>query len=816
MHARFARLPILRITTAICVTAVLLLTSHARADTLSATRGQRLSEIGHDVRIRVRDGIATYKVRRTFKNDGKRHEEAVLDLGLPFGAAATGLRIKTPSGWYAGELMRAERAERIYRELTGFGPHTVKDPALLSWRWANELNLRVFPVAPGGGESTLEYTLTGPTRYENGRYVVSYPMADGRLATPQLRVLGHDPTAKAWLNGKPILTGSKVALSPPELPTWAESEKFPESFASSDIVIPEKLTAKKLSIAVDVRHTFRGDLRVQLVAPDGTWRALIEPSGGQANDVRANIDVVLSETAAVSVKGTWRLVVSDHAALDVGTIDAWSISLQGGAKNKKFAASDTPKFVPDAPSGAAGNMGVIQVTPPPMRTLAARLGRVEASKNKQFFRLEIDAAPQLRSMPRNIHVVFVIDASKSIGSEGLDAQLTVAKSFLRNAPKAKAEFVLYRRHARRLFGDFVPAHGVGPRLAKAETNGLFTLGNGSALDEGVRVAGRALGSQRGSRMIVMLNDNLLRPAWHNKTALDLLANIPLHAAHVVMPQIHDFTWVGDARELRDDKHALAPLALRSGGILLRIDNPGEHDKELDSVTLGLVRPTRIDQFQVHGVALPATHTIPTVLHEGQGVREMAALTVAPSRVRLSGKIWARAFSREVNGPLAFSRATAAFVFSHDMHQDLTIEEQVRVAFAGRVVSPVTSYLAVEPGVRPSDVGLTGTGFGGGGRGEGLGLASVSTVANGGGTCPAYDIKTDVASAANACIRAHKPAKGWSVNMRVFTTYDEVVDVVPGGHKASALTGCLVDAVWTAALSTCRFDARRDHADVHFP
>ena len=53
----------------------------------------------------------------------------------------------------------------------------------------------------------------------------------------------------------------------------------------------------------------------------------------------------------------------------------------------------------------------------------------------------------------------------------------------------------------------------------------------------------------------------------------------------------------------------------------------------------------------------------------------------------------------------FTRATAAFVFSHDQHKGLSNAEMMRVAKLGRAVSPVTSYLAIEPGVRPSRAGI---------------------------------------------------------------------------------------------------------------
>ena len=61
------------------------------------------------------------------------------------------------------------------------GAFDPKDPALLSWRWTDKLMLQVFPVMPKQ-VSTVEYTLTVPTRYANGRYFVSYPRVSAGAA----------------------------------------------------------------------------------------------------------------------------------------------------------------------------------------------------------------------------------------------------------------------------------------------------------------------------------------------------------------------------------------------------------------------------------------------------------------------------------------------------------------------------------------------------------------------------------------------------------------------------------------------------------
>ena len=129
-----------------------------------------LVETSHTVDIKIENGVATYTVRRMFKNPGDLAEQVELQLGLPYGAAATGLRIKANSTWYTGVLMEREAAAKLYEEMTGVGQFKPKDPALLAWMWADTLSLQIFPVMPNS-TSTVEYTLTAPTRYEGGRYL---------------------------------------------------------------------------------------------------------------------------------------------------------------------------------------------------------------------------------------------------------------------------------------------------------------------------------------------------------------------------------------------------------------------------------------------------------------------------------------------------------------------------------------------------------------------------------------------------------------------------------------------------------------------
>lgn len=79
---------------------------------------------------------------------------------------------------------------------------------------------------------------------------------------------------------------------------------------------------KDLSVAVDIRHTYQGNLRVDLVAPDGTLFNLRNRTGGSANDIVATFSV---DASAKPANGVWKLRVNDNAAGDTGTLRSWNL-----------------------------------------------------------------------------------------------------------------------------------------------------------------------------------------------------------------------------------------------------------------------------------------------------------------------------------------------------------------------------------------------------------------------------------------------------------------------------------------------------------
>ncbi|CAL9432937.1 S8 family peptidase [Streptomyces sp. enrichment culture] len=78
-----------------------------------------------------------------------------------------------------------------------------------------------------------------------------------------------------------------------------------------------------LAVDVDISHTYIGDLRVQLIAPDGSAYTLKSyGAGGSSNDIRTTYTVDASSETA---NGTWKLRVSDNAWWDTGRLNSWAL-----------------------------------------------------------------------------------------------------------------------------------------------------------------------------------------------------------------------------------------------------------------------------------------------------------------------------------------------------------------------------------------------------------------------------------------------------------------------------------------------------------
>jgi len=102
----------------------------------------------------------------------------------------------------------------------------------------------------------------------------------------------------------------------------------------SSIELTQAGSVLAISVSVDITHTYRGDLELTLVSPQGFTAVLHRVTeGGGADDLKrtytaANSAGLANLTEAdVEGSGSWKLHVADRLSRDTGVFNSWSLSL---------------------------------------------------------------------------------------------------------------------------------------------------------------------------------------------------------------------------------------------------------------------------------------------------------------------------------------------------------------------------------------------------------------------------------------------------------------------------------------------------------
>lgn len=117
---------------------------------------------------------------------------------------------------------------------------------------------------------------------------------------------------------------------PPDGPTFENTDNVNIPDVGAAVSSPITVTGvtgnapNDLQVSVDIKHTYRGDLQIDLIAPDGTAYRLKSTSTSDSAD---NVIATYSVNASSEVgNGTWRLQARDYYSADTGYIDSWRLA----------------------------------------------------------------------------------------------------------------------------------------------------------------------------------------------------------------------------------------------------------------------------------------------------------------------------------------------------------------------------------------------------------------------------------------------------------------------------------------------------------
>jgi subtilisin-like proprotein convertase family protein len=156
----------------------------------------------------------------------------------------------------------------------------------------------ITAIKSGFGDSTVTVDIVGGGAVENVDFTL-YPVLE-YLDSPGIAIPDNNPT------------GVRVYID-----------------------VPVDAEIASLDCYVNLTHTYRGDLIIELTSPEGTTVRLHDRTGGTAEDIVTWYDAetdpdgpgTMADFSGESCQGSWELWVSDQAGSDLGTLHKWGLRL---------------------------------------------------------------------------------------------------------------------------------------------------------------------------------------------------------------------------------------------------------------------------------------------------------------------------------------------------------------------------------------------------------------------------------------------------------------------------------------------------------
>ncbi|MBB5934296.1 S8 family peptidase [Streptomyces zagrosensis] len=166
-------------------------------------------------------------------------------------------------------------------------------------------------------------------------YLADHPSATPKQTRDALVAQATTVTIGDAKPGSPnkLLNTNSGGTEPEPTTCPAASSSSPVTIADNSAAVTSPVTiadcagqaSATTQVTVDITHTYRGDVVLDLVAPDGsTYRLKNSSDNDSADNIRATYTVNASAEAR---NGTWKLRAQDVSANDSGRINSWKLTV---------------------------------------------------------------------------------------------------------------------------------------------------------------------------------------------------------------------------------------------------------------------------------------------------------------------------------------------------------------------------------------------------------------------------------------------------------------------------------------------------------
>lgn len=265
----------------------------------------------------------------------------------------------------------------------------------------NRSNMGLDGYLPDGGLAVYHCDTRGSNEWEDGtpdrHYQCALLQADGRwdlengtnsgdsgdlLDGVQGMALSDTttPSSRTWSGADSGLVIRDIGVQAEEIvfATGAGDDATVEVSERADQIIPDDDPAgitrilhvdrtgmlQDIRVTVDIVHSFRGDLLVELESPGGTKVVLhkkkYDPADNLHLELSSAADTVLQELRGEAIEGDWKLHVKDLWRDDRGRLDNWALAIDFVSEQEVVSQTREPGLaIPDDdPTGAHSSIQV--------------------------------------------------------------------------------------------------------------------------------------------------------------------------------------------------------------------------------------------------------------------------------------------------------------------------------------------------------------------------------------------------------------------------------------------------------------------------